>query len=231
MNNLEKLLNESERYTEILIAKETEKKDNCEEPCGGKAVNMQRAKKGASLYDFLDMLAIIVDYAMVDMNVKFITDEEEIKLKDPELSFDQPHISYRVISRKPNNEYKPIVREEIVEHDEHNEQRLGTIRGIGFDCIVQFNVFASENKVANKVMESFEELMLSYAGYFMEQGVRQVYFKEQITDTDYNNFRDVLSIRNLRYYVEIEKLMVIFNRRISDTVLYGDIIEDKTTKK
>ena len=65
----------------------------------------------------------------------------------------------------------------------------------------------------------------------MEQGVRQVYFKEQITDTDYNNFRDVLSIRNLRYYVEIEKLMVIFNRRISDTVLYGDIIEDKTTKK
>ena len=116
MNNLEKLLNESERYTESLIAKETEKKDNCEEPCGGKAVNMQRAKKGASLYDFLDMLAIIVDYAMADMNVKFITDEEEIKLKDPELSFDQPHISYRVISRKPNNEYKPIVREEIVEH-------------------------------------------------------------------------------------------------------------------
>ena len=65
----------------------------------------------------------------------------------------------------------------------------------------------------------------------MEQGVRQVYFKEQITDTDYNNFRDVLSIRNLRYYVEIEKLMVIFNRRISDSLLYGDIIEDKTTKK
>ena len=29
MNNLEKLLNEGERYTESLIAKETEKKDNC----------------------------------------------------------------------------------------------------------------------------------------------------------------------------------------------------------
>lgn len=231
MNNLELLLNESEKFAENLIAKKSNKKDNCEEPCGGTAVNMQRAKKGASLYDFLDMLAIIVDYAMSDMNVKFITDEEEIKLIDPEISFNHSYISYRVISRKPNNEYKPIVREEIIEHDEHNEQRLGTIRGIGFDCIVQFNVFASENKVANKVMETFEELMLSYAGYFMEQGVRQVYFKEQITDTDYNNFRDVLSIRNLRYYVEIEKLMVIFNRRISDSLLYGDIIEDKTTKK
>jgi hypothetical protein len=72
-------------------------------------------------------------------------------------------------------------------------------------------------------METFEELMLSYTGYFMEQGVRQVYFKEQIKDTDYNNFRDTLSVRNLRYYVEIEKLMVIFNRRISDSIIYGDI--------
>lgn len=225
MNSLESLLNEGTRYSESLIAKEEENKDNCDESCGGTAVNMQRAKKDASLYDFLDMLAIVVDYSMSDLKVKFITDEEEIKLKDPELSFDHPYISYRVISRKPNNEYKPIVREEIVEHDEHNEQRLGTIRGIGFDCIVQFNVFASENKVANKVMETFEELMLSYAGYFMEQGVKQVYFKEQVRDTDYNNFRDVLSIRNLRYYVEIEKLMVIFNRRISDSILYGDVIE------
>lgn len=225
MNSLESLLNEGTRYSESLTAKEEEKKDNCDESCGGTAVNMQRAKKDASLYDFLDMLAVIVDYSMSDLKVKFITDEEEIKLKDPELSFDYPYISYRVISRKPNNEYKPIVREEIVEHDEHNEQRLGTIRGIGFDCIVQFNVFASENKVANKVMETFEELMLSYAGYFMEQGVKQVYFKEQVRDTDYNNFRDVLSIRNLRYYVEIEKLMVIFNRRISDSILYGDVIK------
>ena len=33
---------------------------------------MQRAKKGASLYDFFDMLALIVDYAMQDMKVKFI---------------------------------------------------------------------------------------------------------------------------------------------------------------
>jgi hypothetical protein len=153
---------------------------------------------------------------------------DENLLKDPELAFEHPYISYRVISRKPKNEYKPIAREEIVECDEYNEQRLGTVRGIAFDCIVQFNVFASENRLANKVMETFEELMLSYTGYFMEQGVRQVYFKEQITDTDYNNFRDTLSVRNLRYYVEIEKLMVIFNRRISDTKIFGDV--KQTTK-
>ena len=205
----------------------TPPEDNCEIPHGGTAINMQRAKKGASLYDFLDMLAVIVDYAMSDMGVVFLTEEEENKLKDPELEFSHPYISYQVVSRKPKNEYKPIIREEIIECDEHNEQRGGTVRGIGFDCIVQFNIFASENRLANKVMETFEELMLHYAGYFMEQGVKQVYFKEQVKDMYYNNFRDPLSIRNIRYYVEIEKLMVIFNRRISDSLLYGDVIENK----
>lgn len=231
MNNLEQLLEEANFILDENSSQDGQnKEDNCEEPHGGKAVNMQRAKKGASLYDFLDMLAVIVDYAMSDMKVKFITDEDENKLKDPELPFEHPYISYRVISRKPKNEYKPITREEIVEHDEHNEQRLGTIRGMSFDCILQFNIFASENRVANKVMETFEELMISYAGYFMEQGVRQVYFKEQIKDTDYNNFRDSLSVRNLRYYVEIEKLMVIFNRRISDSLLYGDVEQEQQRK-
>lgn len=222
VESLEHLLSEIEDVT----AKKSipTKTDNCEVPHGGTAVNMQRAKKQASLYDFLDMLALIVDYAMKEHNVKFLTQDDENKLTDPEISFNHPHISYRLISRKPTKEYKPIAREEIVECDEHNEQRYGTVFGQKFDCIVQFNVFASENRVANKVMESFEELMISYAGYFKEQGVRDLYFKEQVTDTDYNNFRETLSVRNIRYYVQIEKLMVIFNRSISDVNAFGDIV-------
>lgn len=226
MEELESLLNQ-----QVDFNKPKEPKDKCEEECGGTAVNMQRAQKSASLYDFLDMLGVIVDYALSDLEVKFLSDEDVNKIKDPELAFEHPCITYRIKSRKPLNEYKPIVREDIVEHDEHNEQRLGTVRGIGFKCLVQFNVFASENKVANQVMERFEELMISYAGYLCEQGVRQVYFKEQITDTDYNNFRDSLSIRNLIYYVEIEKLMVIFNRRISDSIILGDVVEETDKPK
>ena len=221
MQDLESLLNETDVVSEIINT--TTKKDECEEECGGTAVNMQRASKSASLYDFLDMLALIVDYSMKDDNVQFLTEDQEHILTDPEIAFDHPYITYKVISRKPNKEYKPIARENVVEHDEHNEQRYGTIYGQKFDCIVQFNVFASENRVANKVMETFEELIISYAGYFKEQGVRELYFKEQITDTDYNNFRETLSVRNLRYYVQIEKLMVIFNRRISDVKTFVDV--------
>ena len=76
-------------------------------------------------------------------------------------------------------------------------------------------------------MEKFEELMIAYAGYFKKQGVRELYFKEQITDSEYNNFRETLSVRNIRYYVQIEKLTVIFNRRIDDVKLVGDTVETK----
>ncbi|MGL4877983.1 hypothetical protein [Paraclostridium dentum] len=220
-NNLENLLAEKSSLFEEESKPAAE--DNCEVPHGGTAKKMQRAKRNSSLYDFLDMTARIVDYAMKDQKVEFLTEDQENMITDPEIPVNHPYISYKVISRKPKNEYKPIVREDIVECDEHNEQRFGTVNGQFFDCIVQFNVFASENRVANEVMETFEELMISYAGYFKEQGVVDLYFKEQVTDTDYNNFRETLSVRNIRYYVQIEKLMVIFNRRISDINQFGDI--------
>lgn len=222
--DLESMLAEQSRLNDDLFPGD-KKEDNCQIPHGGTAKDMQRADKNASLYDFLDMTAKIVDYAMSEYKVTFLTDEQENILKDPEIPFDNPCISYRVKHRKPKNEYKPIVREEIVEHDENNEQRIGYVYGQFFDCIVQFNIFASENKTANKVMEKFEELMIAYAGYFKKEGVSDLYFKEQVTDEEYNNFRETLSVRNIRYYVQIDKLTVIFNRRLDDVEIIGDTVE------
>ena len=57
MDGLEFLLSEKEKIQSIIEM--PTKEDNCEIPHGGTAVNMLRAKKQASLYDFLDMLALI----------------------------------------------------------------------------------------------------------------------------------------------------------------------------
>lgn len=226
MNNLEELLSEVDNINPDTPEEEI-REDNCKEPHGGTAIDMQRADKNASLYDFLDMVALIVDNAMEEYNVEFLTDEQQNILKDPEIPINKAYISYKVRNRVPSKEYKPIAREEIIECDEKNEQRKGMIFGQTFDCIVQFNVFSTENKLANQVMEKFEELMIQYAGYFKKQGVRDLYFKEQVTDSEYNNFRETLSVRNIRYYVQVEKLMVIFNRRINDVLVIGDTNETK----
>ncbi len=204
--------------------------DKCKYPHGGTAKNMQRAEKNASLYDCLDMISKIVGYVMKEDRVEFLTNELENLIKDPSLPLNHPVITYKVISRKPKNEYKPIVRENTNECDEFNEQREGVILGQTFDCIVQFNIFAAENRLANKVMEKFEEIILTYTGYLKEQGVRELYFKEETTDSEYNNFRETLSVRNLNYYVQIEKLTVIFNHRIDDILISGDTVETKNNK-
>lgn len=201
------------------------KEDNCKFPHGGTAKKMQRADKNASLTDCIRMIGTIVDYDMKKDDVVFTNDEHQIKITDPEIPVNHPYVSYKVISRKPSNEYKPIVREETNECDEYNEQRGGTVFGQFFDCVVQFNIFATESVIADKLMDDFEELILNYTGFLKKEGVSEIYFKEQVTDSEYNNFRETLSVRNLRYYVKIEKLRVIFNRRLDDIEIYGDTVE------
>ena len=83
MQDLEKMLQEVDELD--LLTPTIQKEDNCLYPHGGTAVNMQRAENNASLYDFLDMVANIVDYAMEDYKVEFISDEQENIIKDPEI--------------------------------------------------------------------------------------------------------------------------------------------------
>ena len=69
--------------------------------------------------------------------------------------------------------------------------------------------------------------MIAHAGFFKQKGVSDFYFREQLTDSEYNNFRETLSVRNIRYYVQIEKLTVIFNRKVNDIRTVGDTVEVK----
>jgi hypothetical protein len=213
---LEDLLNEKESLTAEVPTNVTPINTKT-----GTAKSMQRADANASLSDFIDMVGLIVEYVMSDMKVKFMPDENRKNFLEPDVPFNDPVVTYKIKSRRPKNELKPIPREDM-EEEYNGEQRLGTIYGQRFDCKVQFNIFASEYTLANKVMDKFEELMIAYAGYIKKQGVVDMYFTEQYTDSEYNNFRETLSVRNLEYYVEIEKLTVIFNEKINEVRIFGD---------
>lgn len=212
---LEQLLKEKE-FTNSYEGTQAKK---CEP---GTAKNMLRADKSASLADFIEMVSLIVEYALEDVDVDFIPDENKKNFTDPDVAFNKPVITYKVIHRKPKNELKPMPREEIIENCD-GQERVGMVYGIRYDCQVQFNIFASEYKLANKVMDKFEELMISYAGYIKQNGVVDFFFTDQFTDSEYNTFRETMSVRNLEYYVEIEKLVVIFNEKVKDVLMFGDV--------
>ena len=179
-----------------------------------------KADKTASLFDFIKMIDKIVTLTMKDLEVEFIPDEGKAVDFSSDFPIDHPIIAYHLNSRKPKGEIKPRFRESFTSTLHNSSLETGEIYGQRFKCHLQFNIFASEYAIAEQVMERFEELMITYAGYFKKNGVVEVVFDQQFTDKNFESMRQTLSIRNLCYYVEIEKLTVIMRENIQQIETY-----------
>ena len=179
----------------------------------------QQSVKGATLSDFIRMVASIVTKASKERNVIFEPDEGVRIIVDQTQAIDKPHIFYSVISRKPCLELKPRARQEINETDIAGKIRQGRIWGQRFECLVQFDIMAGDYSVADKVMEFFEDLMFNYTSYFKRNGVAEILFDEQFTDNNLNIYRQSMSVRSLRYRVWIEKLHTAFDTAEIDGII------------
>lgn len=224
-NSLEKMLsNLNSNSVAFQVNKNTAKKDS--EQKTHLAVDMMRADKSASFEDFISMVAKLTCLVLEDYEheVIFIQDENSHMIVNPDQKTDKVYITYKLISRAPHREIKPMIREEIVEQcDKTNESRLGEVYGQRFSCEVQFNIFASEYKISNEVMKMFEDMIFSFTGYMKENGVSNILFKKQLTDTDYDIYRRSMSVRNLRYHVETEHLIIMFNDKIQSIIAQGNL--------
>jgi hypothetical protein len=184
-------------------------------------LSVQTADKGADLFELMKMINKLVTLTLKDLKVEFIPDEGKDVVLIPDQKIDHPYITYKIISRTPDKELKPRPRQEIREVSKDTaDERYGEVWGQKFKSYIQFNIFASEYTAAEEVMEKFEELMFLYTGYFKKNGISELLFSQQLTDTDYNIFRQTISVRNLQYYVETEKLRVIFREKIKEVETY-----------
>lgn len=182
------------------------------EPLPQKNSESQKAEKSADLRDFIEMVHKIVKKTIPD--VEFMPDEGRRIVIDPDEEIKNPIITFQVISRKTKNELKPRIREDnIIENLKRADKkgRKGEIWGQKFRCIVQFNIFASEYEQADEVMYNFEEAIFLYTYYLKKNGVSEVLFDEHLTDKEYDVYRQNVSVRNLRYCIDIEKLRAVFN--------------------
>lgn len=217
-------LEQSNQNTSFAEIKKTTKADNWKRSKDYKhqAKGLLRANESASFDDFIEMVSKLVCLTMDEDNVEFLPDENQHVIISPEIKTDKTYISYRLLSRTPEREIKPMAREDIIEPGVNKEdERAGTIYGQRFDCIVQFNIFASEYKTANKIMKSFEEMIFSFTGYMMSKGVQHILFKGQYTDSDFDIYRKTMSVRNLRYEIKIEDLIVIFKEKVESIITQG----------
>lgn len=175
--------------------------------------------KGATLPDFIGMVAKIVAKATKERNVIFEPDEGARPIVDQDLSLNEPHIFYEVLSRVPCMELKPRERQEVLDTDDKGKSRKGRVWGQRFECHVQFNIVAGDYEIADKVMEVFEDLMFNYTSYFKKNGVAEILFEGQHTDHNMDIYRQSLSIRSLQYCVWVEKLHAAFDTEEIDGVI------------
>ena len=179
--------------------------------------NLQKAKGTASLLDFIDMVALIVESTMDDMNVTFMTDERAYLFKeDPLEPINHPMVTFKVLDRVHTDKtaYKPRYMEEITGDD----GRPGIIYNERFTNMVQFNIIAPEYRIAWSVMERFEDLMISYAETIRGNGIVEYFFLKQYRDSYYDSFRNTFTVLSLVYRVDTETLRVIFKENINDII-------------
>lgn len=208
-DNIEVLLQRREDIGDIF-------KDKPKDPPG--PPSRTRAEGSANLTDLMRMIAMIITKATKKRNIVFEADEGARPLIDQATALDKPHIYYEILSRQPKKELKPMERQEIIGYDSKHQACYGTVWTQRQVCSVQFNIVAADYEAADRTMELFEELMLNYTSYFKRNGIAEIFFTNQVTDQNWNAYRQSMSVRNLRYYVEIEKVHIAFNGSMIDGI-------------
>jgi hypothetical protein len=210
MNDLEQYIKQSKEFGQI-AKKEVQKQSGS---------NFQRANGNASLLDFIKMIGLIVESTMEDLNVEFLPYERSyIILEDPNEPVNRPTITFRVKDRhhKGNRGYKPV----FFDTYETPEGKSASVYTEYFETLVQFDIIANEYDLAWTIMDRFEEVLLSYAETIRGNGIVEYYFNRQFFDTYYDNYRNTMSILNIEYCVETERIRVIFNENIKDIITTG----------
>ncbi len=219
MNELEKLLNREEFFkkeTEDFKKAVEQAKEKKEKNSG--ATGLMKANGNASLLDFLEMVSLIINNTMDDLHVQCMPDEKAYVLKnDPLEVINHPIVTFKVRERKHSDSsgYKPKLIESIVDKELNKTAFIYTER---FTSLVQFNIMACEYRTAWEVMDRIEDALLSYAETIKGNGIVEYYFNRQYSDQYYDTFRNTLSVLNLEYCVETEKIRVIFKENIKDII-------------
>ena len=174
-------------------------------------INIQRAKKGATVRDFIDMVADLTDKVLKKRyGITFDPDEGHTP-NDVDTLKGHPRIIYKLISRKPKLERKE--RPMAMFDDDGNPIEIWSQ---SFTCMIQFNILAGTYDIADKAMTDFEDMLSKYTGYFKENGVSELLFEKQYTDENYDVYRQSVSIRSLQYRVDIQRIKYLTNTAMQD---------------
>lgn len=133
-----------------------------------------------------------------------VDDTDEIVL--PQINYD---INLREVTE--GRSQKPTLTD-IVDEVGNDGKKTGDAYKIyrqSFDCIVEFNFIARTSKESRDLMDRFEDIIITHAGYLKEQGLSEIFFLKEVPSKYSINFKEGLPIKVAYYFVRLEKIRTI----------------------
>lgn len=123
-----------------------------------------------------------------------------------------PLISYSVNLREiaSGTSPKPTLMDTVIEEVEGSTtgDAYKIYRQL-FDCIIEFNFYNSTSKDSTKLMNDFEEIIVTYSGYLKEQGLNEIFFLKEVPSRYSLNYNEKIPMKCCYFYVKLER-----NRKI-----------------
>jgi hypothetical protein len=164
------------------------------------------AAKSADLGDLTDMIHRLLP--MVRGEKWGVFSEEAPTGNDAEQMV-MPHIAFNLTSRVHTaNRAAKWQRFGSEPDPEYPNETISFYRS-WYTCQVDFTIYARTNKEARQTAEWFEQFMETYSGYFKEQGISEIIFREEKAPGVNSFYRQDLPYRTLCYEVRIERIMTI----------------------
>lgn len=166
-----------------------------------------RADGNLNYLDFIRTLEYIWDEEHPDVRFGPTQDKNFEKL---------PCITYSLQARRPLvNEPKAKYRETV----EDANGDLYWITGQRFENVVVFKAYSKDPKVAELLIETFEDFMDTHTGTLKRLGVSELVYARRIPDDDETRRGDDLSVRGVAYAVTLERVKQTKIDRIEQLVI------------
>lgn len=178
----------------------------------------QTATRTANFDEFTDMIHALLKSAWGDdwgtFTEAFPNGVDPQNVKFPVITYMLKEKRPATIGKGDVREIKPRFRQEVINEPDSGEPRVVNIFAQLFDCDVVFEVWEENNKKVTELADRFEDFMMVYKGFFMENGVAQIIFQTMNNESENYKFREDIVCRKFVYLVRLEKQAV----ELSDTI-------------
>ncbi|HBG5344416.1 TPA: hypothetical protein KQG29_004443 [Clostridioides difficile] len=124
-----------------------------------------------------------------------------------------PQINYIVKLRETSKgkSHKPMLTDVIDESNE-NKEKTGKVIKVyrqSFDCILEFRFLAKTQRECRKLMEDFEDIIVSYTGFLKKKGLGEIFFLKEMSTEDNIGFDKNISVKISEYFIRLEKVKTL----------------------